>query len=130
MIGRLAMRSLTAHPVRSAVLAAGFGIGVGVMAILLGVAEIVLDQARAQRRWVTPLAVKTGSRDVVEQAAIAGALAAGILGEPNRAIEAAHQLRGEAESRQVKDAKIALCHGTGGYLSGRHSGVTMLLGRD
>ena len=47
MIGRLAVRSLTAHPVRSAVLAAGFGAGVGVMAILLGVAEIVLDQARA-----------------------------------------------------------------------------------
>ncbi len=47
MIGRLAVRSLTAHPIRSAVLAAGFGVGVGVMAILLGVAEIVLDQARA-----------------------------------------------------------------------------------
>src|SRR5687768_10617604 len=47
MIGRLAVRSLTAHPIRSAVLAAGFGVGVAVMAILLGVAEIVLDQARA-----------------------------------------------------------------------------------
>ena len=47
MIGRLAVRSLTAHPVRSAVLAAGFGAGVAVMAILLGVAEIVLDQSRA-----------------------------------------------------------------------------------
>ena len=47
MIGRLAIRSLTAHPVRSAVLAAGFGVGVAVMAILLGVAEIVLDQSRA-----------------------------------------------------------------------------------
>src|SRR5205085_8648188 len=47
MIGRLAVRSLTAHPVRSAVLAAGFGVGVGVMAILLGVAEIVLDQAQS-----------------------------------------------------------------------------------
>jgi hypothetical protein len=45
MIGRLAFRSLTAHPIRSAVLAAGFGAGVGVMAILLGVAEVVLDQA-------------------------------------------------------------------------------------
>ena len=31
MIGRLAMRSLSAHPVRSAVLAAGFGAGVEVM---------------------------------------------------------------------------------------------------
>jgi hypothetical protein len=47
VIGRLAVRSLTAHPVRSAVLAAGFGVGVSVMAILLGVAEIVLMQARA-----------------------------------------------------------------------------------
>ena len=47
MIGRLAFRSLTAHPVRSAVLAAGFGVGVGVMAILLGVAQIVLEQAQS-----------------------------------------------------------------------------------
>ena len=47
MIGRLAFRSLTAHPIRSAVLAAGFGVGVGVMAILLGVAEIVLRQAQS-----------------------------------------------------------------------------------
>ena len=47
MIGRLAVRSLTAHPVRSAVLAAGFGVGVAVMAILLGVAQVVLEQSRA-----------------------------------------------------------------------------------
>ena len=47
MIGRLALRSLTAHPVRSAVLAAGFGVGVSVMAILLGVANIVLEQAQS-----------------------------------------------------------------------------------
>jgi hypothetical protein len=47
MIGRLAIRSLTAHPIRSAVLAAGFGVGVAVMAILLGVAQIVLEQSRA-----------------------------------------------------------------------------------
>jgi hypothetical protein len=47
VIGRLALRSLTAHPIRSAVLAAGFGVGVAVMAILLGVAEIVLEQAQS-----------------------------------------------------------------------------------
>jgi hypothetical protein len=47
MIGRLALRSLTTHPVRSAVLAAGFGVGVGVMAILLGIAGIVLEQAQS-----------------------------------------------------------------------------------
>jgi hypothetical protein len=47
MIGRLALRSLTAHPIRTVVLAVGFGAGVAVMAILLGVAEIVLSQAQA-----------------------------------------------------------------------------------
>ncbi|CAN5899082.1 hypothetical protein BH24ACI4_BH24ACI4_18520 [soil metagenome] len=47
MIGKLAFRSLTAHPVRSAVLAGGFGLGVAVTAILLGVAEVVLQQAQA-----------------------------------------------------------------------------------
>jgi hypothetical protein len=57
MIGRLAFRSLTAHPIRSAVLGVGFGAGVAVMAILLGVAEVVLDQA------VSPALV--GGGDVV-----------------------------------------------------------------
>jgi hypothetical protein len=47
VISRLALRSLTAHPVRSAVLAVGFGAGVAVMAILLGVAQIVLQQAQS-----------------------------------------------------------------------------------
>jgi hypothetical protein len=47
VIGKLALRSLTAHPLRSGVLAAGFGVGVGVMAILLGVAGIVLEQAQS-----------------------------------------------------------------------------------
>jgi hypothetical protein len=47
VIGKLAFRSLTAHPMRSAVLSAGFGVGVAVMAILLGVASIVLEQAQS-----------------------------------------------------------------------------------
>jgi DNA gyrase subunit B len=51
----------------------------------------LLEQARVQRRWLQPLAGKAGNRDVVEQAAIAGALAAGILADPNRAIEMAHR---------------------------------------
>src|SRR5579864_1539004 len=51
----------------------------------------LLEQARAQRRWLQPLGAKVGSLAVVEQAAIAGALAGGLLADPNRAIEAAHR---------------------------------------
>ena len=47
MILRLAVRSLLAHPIRSLVLSCGFGLGVGVMATLLGVGEVILDQARS-----------------------------------------------------------------------------------
>ena len=71
MIGRLALRSLTAHPVRSAVLAAGFGVGVAVMAILLGVAGIVLEQAQAP--------ALAGGGDVVDPTEPACAGAAGAV---------------------------------------------------
>jgi hypothetical protein len=47
MILTLAWRSLAAHPVRSIVLGCGFGLGVAVMATLLGVGEVVLEQAKA-----------------------------------------------------------------------------------
>jgi hypothetical protein len=47
LILTLAWRSLAAHPVRSAVLACGFGLGVSVMASLLGVGEVILAQARS-----------------------------------------------------------------------------------
>ncbi|MGY0488241.1 thiolase C-terminal domain-containing protein [Streptomyces sp. WG-D5] len=45
------------------------------------------------------------------------------------AIEAVRQLRGDAVNQQP-DIDTALCHGTGGYLSGRHSGVSLVLGVD
>jgi hypothetical protein len=48
MILRLALRSLLTHPIRTLVLACGFGLGVGVMAMLLGVGEVILDQARSR----------------------------------------------------------------------------------
>jgi hypothetical protein len=47
VIVTMAWKSLVAHPVRTAVLGIGFGLGVSVMATLLGVGEVVLDQARA-----------------------------------------------------------------------------------
>jgi hypothetical protein len=47
MILRLCVRSLMSRPLRSAVLAGGFGLGVAVMAALLGIGGVMLDQARA-----------------------------------------------------------------------------------
>ena len=47
MLIRLALRSLTTRPLRSAVLAAGFGLGIGVMVELLGVGQVILEQAHA-----------------------------------------------------------------------------------
>ena len=47
-------------------------------------------------------------------------------------IEATRQVRGDFEGtpRQVQDCRIALAHGTGGTLGSRHSGGTVILGRD
>ncbi len=47
-------------------------------------------------------------------------------------IEATKQLRGDFDGmpRQVKDCKISLCHGTGGNIGSRHTGVTLILGKD
>jgi len=47
MILRLAIRSLATRPVRTAVLACGFGFGIGVMAALLGVGAVILEQAHS-----------------------------------------------------------------------------------
>jgi len=47
MIVRLALRSLAVRPVRTVVLACGFGLGIAVMAALLGVGDVILEQARS-----------------------------------------------------------------------------------
>jgi len=47
MTFRMAFRSFAAQPVRSAVLACGFGVGIACMAGLLGVGEVILEQSRS-----------------------------------------------------------------------------------
>jgi hypothetical protein len=47
MILRLALRSLAMRPMRTAVLAIGFGLGIAVMAELVGVGEVILEQAHS-----------------------------------------------------------------------------------
>lgn len=79
MILTLALRSLLTRPVRSAVLAAGFGLGVAVMTALLGIGGVILDQARAP--------ALAGGGDVIVGGAsgrIANApfVLAGVLGTP------------------------------------------------
>ncbi|HVR72169.1 MAG TPA: hypothetical protein VMT87_15100 [Vicinamibacteria bacterium] len=44
---RLVLRTILARPVRAAVLAGGFGFGIAVMAALLGVGEVIVEQSRA-----------------------------------------------------------------------------------
>ncbi len=45
-------------------------------------------------------------------------------------IEAVKQLRDECDARQVANAEVALAHGTGGTIGDKHSGATLILGRD
>jgi hypothetical protein len=68
MLMRLALRSLTTRPLRSAVLAAGFGLGIGVMVELLGVGEVILEQATAPALSGGGDVVVTGSTGPIESA--------------------------------------------------------------
>src|ERR687896_923415 len=49
MIGLLALRHLTHRPLRSAFLLAGYGLGVGVMIVLLAIGEALLVQASDEK---------------------------------------------------------------------------------
>lgn len=51
----------------------------------------------------------------------------GAAGGMFHVVEAVHQLRGEAQARQVQDAKLSFVHGDGGVLSAHAS---LVLGRD
>jgi DNA gyrase subunit B len=85
----------------------------------------LLDEARAQRRWLQALAAKVGSIEVVEQAAIAGALSADLPSDPERALAAAHRtaerlnrLAPEAE-RSWQGEVVSSTSGFGGLVLAR-----------
>jgi hypothetical protein len=68
LILKLAFRSLRVRPVRTAVLACGFGLGIAVMAELLGVGEVILDQARSPALQGGGDVVVTGAFGAIDNA--------------------------------------------------------------
>jgi hypothetical protein len=66
VIVRVAVRSLATRPLRTAVLAAGFGLAIAVMAELLGVGEVILEQAHSP--------ALRGGGDLVVSGALGGLL--------------------------------------------------------
>lgn len=88
---RLAARSLTSHPVRSAVLAVGFGLGITVMAGLLGVGDVILEQAESPVLDGGGDVVLEGPTGAVSNAAFVTASIAGdprvVAAAPSRAKE-------------------------------------------
>jgi hypothetical protein len=117
VIGRLAVRSLTAHPVRSAVLAGGFGVGVAVMAILLGVAEIVLEQSRAPELAGGGDVVIAAGPQVPARLLLAGTLQGQALRPRIRAASPSD----EADLYLVRDGRTTRISARGGIPSLEHA---------
>jgi len=86
MILRLALRSLATRPVRTAVLACGFGFGIAVMAALLGVGDVILEQAHSPALEGGGDVVIGGRFGALENARF---LIASVLGSPDLAAQTA-----------------------------------------
>jgi hypothetical protein len=84
VILRLALRSLATRPVRTAVLACGFGFGIAVMAALLGVGDVILEQAHSPALDGGGDVVITGRFGALENARF---LIASVLGSPDIAAQ-------------------------------------------
>ena len=84
MILRLAFRSLSTRPVRTAVLACGFGFGIAVMAALLGVGDVILEQAHSPALEGGGDVVVIGRFGALENARF---LIASVLGAPDIAAQ-------------------------------------------
>jgi len=85
MIFRLALKSLLMHPIRALVLGVGFGLGVGVMATLLGVGEVVLEQAKEPALIGGGDVIATGVAGAVTSARfVLASIAAGAAASPRK----------------------------------------------
>lgn len=115
MIVLLALRSLSAHPVRSAMLACGFGLGVAVMATLLGVGEVILEQARSPALAGGGDVVVSGAGGRVQSARF---VLSSILGaSPLRERVAAVSARSRARLYLVRDERVVPVGARGGVPS-------------
>jgi hypothetical protein len=86
VIFRLAFRSLSTRPIRTAVLACGFGFGIAVMAALLGVGDVILEQAHSPALAGGGDLVVLGRFGAIESARF---LMTSVLGAPDLAKRAA-----------------------------------------
>lgn len=84
MIFRLALRSLATRPIRTAVLACGFGFGIAVMAALLGVGDVILEQSHSPALEGGGDVVVSGRFGALENARF---LIASVLGAPDIAAQ-------------------------------------------
>jgi len=115
MILLIALRSVLAHPVRSGMLACGFGLGVSVMATLLGVGEVILEQARSPALAGGGDVVVTSATGRVESARF---LLSSVLGVPPlRDRVAAASPRARASLYLVREKRVVPVAATGGIPS-------------
>jgi len=115
MILRLALRSLATRPVRTAVLACGFGFGIAVMAALLGVGDVILEQAHSPALEGGGHVVVAGRFGAVENARF---LIASVLGSPDLAAQTVTASPSKrATLYLLKDGRTTLVSVTGGLPS-------------
>ena len=112
MILRLALRSLATRPVRTAVLACGFGFGIAVMAALLGVGDVILEQAHSPALEGGGDVVINGRFGPLENARF---LIANVLGSPDIAAQAVAVAPSKrATLYMLKDGRATAVAVTGG----------------
>ena len=112
MILRLALRSLATRPVRTLVLACGFGFGIAVMAALLGVGDVILEQSHSPALEGGGDVVIGGRFGALENARF---LMASVLGAPDfarRAVAVAPSKK--ATLYLLKDGRATAVSVTGG----------------